>query len=624
MRSIGGGGGGPQERIAALLLPLVLVLGCGSTQNSGNGSSDAGKKDGTDDASAQPDARFLPDASAEAGAPLACSEDLHRVLDAKGNPVSDCVLTEGCANGKCVPACEAAAAAHGSLGCDFVLATPSIEPNPYGTPCFEMIVANAWGLGATLQLSRAGISYDAAGVTALVLNNAPSATWPTIPAAGLPSGEVGVLSLASGGDGACIYGAPLQNNGPGAGIFTGKAAATGVGEAFHVVTSVPVTAYDLLGRGQAAVYAGAEDALTSEELVLPTSAWGKNYLGIVAPRGVIGVADNAQWAQIVAATDGTKITVVPNVSLPSGPDVAPAPMSKATTFTLNAGQFLQWQDSTDMTGSILASSAPFAFVGGAVLALYTSKTMPTLDVSPGNSLHEQMPPISALGYDFVAAPYKSRFASLEPESIPYRFAAAVDHTKLTYDPDVPGAPQVLSAGQHVDFETTLAFHVTSQDDKHPFLVEQLMSVCVETDTKPNGCAAGGPCCLGDSEWVVLPSPGQFLSSYLIYAEVTYSTTNLVFTRVRGETGFEDVTLDCAGTLTGWQPVGTSGKYEVTNVDLVRGGTNNGKCENGAHAASSKSPFGLIVWGLDQTSAYAYPAGLRGTPSNTVVVPPTPK
>lgn len=104
----------------------------------------------------------------------------------------------------------------------------------------------------------------------------------------------------------------------------------------------------------------------------------------------------------------------------------------------------------------------------------------------------------------------------------------------------------------------------------------------------------------------------------------YHTSNLVLTRVRGATGFADVTLDCAGTLSGWQPVGTSGRYEVTNVDLIRGGVSNGTCVNGTHTVSSRAPFGLIVWGLDETSAYAYPAGLRGTPSNSVVVPPTPK
>jgi hypothetical protein len=40
--------------------------------------------------------------------------------------------------------------------------------------------------------------------------------------------------------------------------------------------------------------------------------------------------------------------------------------------------------------------------------------------------------------------------------------------------------------------------------------------------------------------------------------------------VRNKTaqGFKDVTLDCLGTLTGWAPVGSTGQYEWTTVDLV--------------------------------------------------------
>jgi IgGFc binding protein len=609
-----------------LLLVLPVALGCGGTQNSGYGGSDAGKKDATDDASARPDATVLPDASGEAAGALVCSEDLHSVLDTNGNLVQLCISTEGCANGRCVPACEAAAAARGTLGCDFVLATPSFDPNSSGTPCFAIVMANAWGRSATIQLERAGTSYDAAADTLIVVNGEDSTAWTRLSSSGLPSGSVGILSLASGGYGTCFYGPAVMNGGPGAAVFTGNAAATGVGEAFHIVTSMPVSAYDFMGHRYSEFFGGSGNALTSAELVLPTSAWGKNSLGIVAPRGSVDadVVGNPQWGQIVAAADGTKITVVPSVSLPSGASVEASPASKATTFTLNAGQFLQWQDSADMTGSILASTTPFAFAGGSVLALYSSETTPAMYAAQGSSLHQQIPPISTLGYDFVAAPYRSRFASLEPESIPYRLVAAVDGTKFTYDPAVPGAPDVLNAGQPSDFETTLAFHVTSQDAAHPFVVEQLMSVCVENDLPTNGCYTSGTCCLGSSEWVAFPSPAQFLSSYLIYAEVSFATTNLVLTRVRGATGFEDVTLDCAGTLSGWQPVGTSGKYEVTNVDLIRGGVSNGTCVNGTHTVSSRAPFGLVVWGLDDTSAYVYPAGLRGTPSNSVVVPPIPK
>src|SRR5689334_14762844 len=58
-----------------------------------------------------------------------CSSDLHDVLDDQGNVVATCPDDQGCAGGACVPACDAAAASQGSVGCDFVVATPSFYAN---------------------------------------------------------------------------------------------------------------------------------------------------------------------------------------------------------------------------------------------------------------------------------------------------------------------------------------------------------------------------------------------------------------------------------------------------------------------------------------------------------------
>jgi hypothetical protein len=126
---------------------------------------------------------------------------------------------------------------------------------------------------------------------------------------------------------------------------------------------------------------------------------------------------------------------------------------------------------------------------------------------------------------------------------------------------------------------------------------------------------------GDAETVNVVPPEQYLDSYLFLTDSTYSNTHLVFVRRKNSSGmFEDVTLDCAGTLTGWQPVGNGGKYEVTRIDLVAGGMPQGKCNNGVHTATSTGPFGLTVWGWDSAVSYAYPAGMSTLPINTVQVP----
>jgi len=137
---------------------------------------------------------------------------------------------------------------------------------------------------------------------------------------------------------------------------------------------------------------------------------------------------------------------------------------------------------------------------------------------------------------------------------------------------------------------------------------------------------------GDPEWVNVIPTDQYLDNYVFFTDPTYSETSLVVTRRPStQTGqFADVTLDCAGPLTGWQPFGD---LEYTRIDLVTGNFQNvGNCSNGRHEMSSEVPFGVTVWGwgsaatstFTQYVSYAYPAGASVQPINEVNVPPTPK
>ena len=120
-------------------------------------------------------------------------------------------------------------------------------------------------------------------------------------------------------------------------------------------------------------------------------------------------------------------------------------------------------------------------------------------------------------------------------------------------------------------------------------------------------------------------PPQWLRSYVFLTDPTYRTTSLVFIRQKAKDGaFKDVTLDCAGKVTGWKAVDKNGQYERAYVDLVVHGAPVGSCDNGAHTASSDALFGLTVWGWDSYASYAYPAGMGTRAINTVVVPPIPK
>ena len=207
----------------------------------------------------------------------------------------------------------------------------------------------------------------------------------------------------------------------------------------------------------------------------------------------------------------------------------------------------------------------------------------------------------------------------EPESVPYRLLGVVDGTQLTWDPPSPSRPSQLNQGQIADLESSEFFSVSSQDAQHPFLFTQFMPTAPPST---DDCATLGRsrCSLGDSEWVSLISTQQFLQRYVFFTDPSYGTTNLVVIRKKGPAGFQDVELECFGTLSGWRPVGNAGTFEVSHVDLVRAGVPVKDCGVSRHRAQSSGAFGIVVWGTDLGVSYGYPAGGNFGATNDVVVP----
>lgn len=589
---------------AAGAVVLTLSLHCG---NSG-GSSGFGEQDGggsSSGTSGLSSSGFGGDASDDRN--RVCSGDLQSVLRDDGTLVEKCAPDQGCSAGKCIAACDAAGAAKGSLGCDYVIATPAFHRSLLD-PCFAVFVANAWGKDAKLTVSRAGVTYDVTQFGRIPQPGAAEASWPTVPATGLPAGQVAVLFLSSdpaanhpiGGSMKCPVAPALPQS---TALRT-----SGTGKAWHIVSDVPLTAYDILP------YGGAKSYLPSAGLIFPTTAWGKNYYGIV-PRLGEGGGAGPQWGLIVAKDDGTKVDIVPNVALPGGGGVAPAPKNVLTSYTLNAGDFIQFHDTGDMSASVIAADKPVAFSGGNGYICYTGSS----NTGGGcDSAHQQVPPIAAMANEYAISPYATRRNDGQAESIKYRIVGAVDGTTLTYEPATPGAPATLNAGQVVDFERNTAFIVKSQDDKHPFFLAQTMSGCqVTSGTKGDGC-------LGDDEYVNLVPPAQFLQKYIFFTDPSYKFTTVAVVRKKTAAGFKDVTIGCLGPLTGWKPIGASTEYEFTTAELVWAGAGKGTCKNGGQVASSDGAFGVMVWGMDSYASYGYPAGGNIAPINAVVVPPTPK
>ncbi len=548
-----------------------------------------------------------------------CSADLHDILDCNNNVVMMCPPDQGCGAMGCVPACQSAQENKSTIGCDYYSVDPDIISEAAGA-CFAAFIANTWDAPVTIQVERAGVMLDATKFSYIPTGTGQSITYNLVPATGIPPGQVAIVFLGAS-PGVSIGACPT-------GVTVGypmdpSVAGTGIGDAFHITTSAPVVAYDIFP------YGGGQAAATSATLLIPTTAWDTNYIAVDAyAQSVVAASAGAQPSiDIVASKDGTTVTILPVVAIVGGSGVQPAAANTPTTYNLNKGQYLQLSQPAELTGSVIQSNYPVGHWGGA-----SCLNIPTTAVAC-DSAHQQIPPIKALGHEYVAVRYRNRFDGME-ETVPWRMVGAVDGTVLTYDPMPPpsGAPVSLKQGQLVEFDTNGPFSVKSQDDMHPFYMSAHMTGCSVTDPAEDDCR-------GDPEFVNIIPPQQYLAQYTFFTDPTYPETNLVVIRSKDTAGFHDVKLDCAGTLTGWMPLGSAGNYEYTRIDLVRYNFmgQNG-CDNGRHQIQSDAPFGLTVWGwgsaatmgcfggfcggfYSQAVSYAYPAGASVQPINTVIVPP---
>ncbi|MFK7999512.1 MAG: IgGFc-binding protein [Polyangiales bacterium] len=573
-------------------------------------ASDGGAADAPEsDAGPVPDVPF-PDAGPVVGS--GCSADLRSTLDSSGEVLRECPADEGCFDGVCVPACDAAEEAKGNLGCEFRVPTANMWTGIL-PPCFAVFVTNSWAADLSVQVERDGMLLEAREFGRIVDSTLTADMWPAIPETGVPIGEVAVLFLSSDPDAAATgggRGGPLTCPVAPAINASTEVRGPGTGSAFTITTSAPVSAYDILPFG------GASSFLPGASLLLPTSVWAEDYIVVTPPPGT-HTQPGPLWIQVVAEEDGTLVEVRPTADLVGDGSVPSISAGTTGSITLNAGEYVQWESaSADPSGSIVHADRP--------VGVHAGNRFLRLQATPspgGDAQHQQLLPVTALANEYVASPYPTRRSDLAPESIGYRLVGAYDETALTFDPPLAGAPATLDQGEVVDLMSDVPFIVRSQDDAHPFAFAQVMS----SGQVPGGWRAEDTTfdifdsAVGDEEMTLIFPAAQFLRRYVFFTDPTYGITSLALTRTRGETGFADVRVDCLGVIEGWTPVGSDGEYEVVSVDLMRGGVGVDGCLNGRHSAESEGDFGMTVWGYDSYASYAYPAG--GNASTLRELPP---
>ncbi|MBS2015221.1 MAG: IgGFc-binding protein [Deltaproteobacteria bacterium] len=601
---------------------IALTTACISTAIVASCTS----RDGFDEAT--------PTLAVEAGADAPCTErrcspDLHEVRSACGDDrvIRTCSPNEGCGAGECVDACESARLSKGSIGCSFWTLPPD-DPREATGSCFVAMMANTWNKPVALRAELGSEALDISGATYLAKRAGDTVTYEPL-VGPVPVGEVALVFLAQ--DKSASAGGSMTYTPCPAGVkvafdrdpITHGTART---RAFHLTSDAPISAYSIFP------YGGAKSYVPSATLLLPVSSWEKSYVAIATSAipydGTPGSED--RFLQIVASEDATKVEMRPTVAIAGGKDVVGTQAGQAQSWTLSRGQVLQITQRADPTGSPILADKPVGVFGGASCS-FLPATIGYCDIT-----QQQIPPFGQWGSEIALVPFRPRISSLTDdgadlrEVVPYSLVGAVDGTVLSYDPERPlGAPETLRAGEVVVFSTTSLLVVRSQDSRHPFHANVYM-----TGSQFNGGTGkpanilgggGGPRVVGDPDFVNLVPTSQFLDRYVFFTDHTYPETTLTFVRKRTPSGFRPVTLECAGEVAGFAPLGTTGEYEYAWVRITTGYTPQtfagGTCGYGRHEARSEGPFSVTIWGAGQDASYGYAGGAGSRPANDALPPP---
>ncbi len=528
-----------------------------------------------------------------------CTDDNSGTIDCDGN-VHACAPDQSCSLGECMNGCAAAEANHASIGCEYYAVDMDAASGPPQDACFAVFIANTSRGQAHIDVDWNGQGIDLATYAKKPLGQGTGLQYGTYdPAQGLAPGEVAILFLAY-----APPSIPLMPNVacpvPAAIGTDAQISGNGLGKAFHIVTDLPVVAYQMLP------YGGGKAAATGASLLLPTSAWGTNYVGVTAydtdMPPPISVPQGPSM-NVVAMEDNTTVSIRPKSAISGGAGIPATGAGVPMTMTLSKGQYAQITQIAPLTGSPITSDKRIGVFGGHQIM--------SIDRCCGDHGEQMIAPVRALGYEYVAAPHGDRKPTSEQRV--YRIIGAVDQTDLIYDPPNVG-PATVNLGQVHEIRSATPFTVRSQGSDHPFLMFTYMT----------GAGEQGEGGWGDADFVRMVPPQQYMTHYVFFADPTYPFTTLTVVRTKKEGQFADVKLACMGNISGWQPVG-NGDYEIAFVKLVDHFNGMNGCNNGVNTMDSSAPFGVWVWGWGSEDtntgwvSYGYPAGEGVLPINDVVI-----
>lgn len=437
----------------------------------------------------------------------------------------------------CAGACAADTLERSSVGCDFYAVTlsnlHSQDPQWFGS--FSVIVVNGGDEDAVVSIGR-GDKMEVAEVVA-----AGTASTFSLP-------YIDELLLSG-----------LNETGPSLVASDG---------AYRVRATRPVS----VSQFEPLSPQNSGDA----SLVLPAHAWGTRH--VVVSRAHFVDQDDVSlpgFYAVVAGEDATTVTLTPSSTSTSVAAGAGVDGLGAGVVVLGAGDvlevFTKFDANTkpDLTGTIVDADKPVAVYSG-------HKSVEVPDGAPSRDhLEESVPPISALGKEYVIASAANQQGGTLKQRV--RVVAVEDGTSVVYEPDVP-APAILDAGEWAE--------VTASDLRISASKRILVAQFFEGENLAQV----------DPSLLVAPPVEQFREQYSLYASPAFALAGA--TVIAPEDA--EVTLD-GEEITGWLPHTAPG-WQVARLKLFG-------ADDGCYAFVGDLPFGVTVHGTDLDTSYWYPGGL---------------
>ena len=290
-----------------------------------------------------------------------------------GRRAFQCSLLEQCEERKggalCVNPCLDSLGNDTSNGCEFYAVEMDTTDEAVGV-CYAVFIVNEWksGAAARIAVDLGGQMLPVDQFARLPSGHGTGVSYAAYDSMrGLPAGEVAILFLSRDPTWVTdpVPNDPrvLANCPPGVTpAVQGDAAlhGTGTGNAFHIKTNVPVVAYQMLP------YGGGSARVTGSTLLLPTSAWDTNYVvaNAYSAPPMIPKPRAGPTAVVIASQDGTHVSLRPTSDVVPGGGLQGTPAGVSTTYTLSRGQYLQFTQPSELTGSAVQSDLPVAVIGG--------------------------------------------------------------------------------------------------------------------------------------------------------------------------------------------------------------------------------------------------------------------